>query len=94
MFYNWLSLYLIGESPAFYHCLYQGLFEFCTFREMGGLGKVKHDASFFVKIILVLGFLYFLNCSLDFLRTVFRLLGGKTAGEPLASSKILSNTSV
>ena len=59
---------------------------------MGGLGKVKRDALFFVKIILLLGFLYFFICSLDFLRTIFRLLGGKTAGEAFASNKILSTT--
>ena len=90
IFYNWVSLYLIVEIPAFYHCSYKGLLEFCTLTEMGGLGKVKRDALFFVKIILLLGFLYFFICSLDFLRTVFRLLGGKTASEAFASNKILS----
>ena len=92
IFYNWLSLYLIVEIPAFYHCLYKRLLEFCTLTEMGGLGKVKQDALFFVKIILLLGFLCFIMCSLDFLRTVSRLLGGKTAGEAFASNKILTIT--
>ena len=71
---------------------HKGLLEFCAFTEMGGLGKVKRDALFFVKIILLLGFLYFFICSLDFLRSIFRLLGGKNSGEAFASNKILSTT--
>ncbi|XP_074622100.1 sodium-dependent phosphate transport protein 2B-like [Acropora palmata] len=59
--------------------------------ELDGLGKVKRVALFCAKIILLLGFLYFFICSLDFLSSAFRLLGGKTAGEAFASNKILSN---
>ena len=43
------------------------------------------------KVILLLGLLYVFICSLDFLSSAFRLLGGKAAGEAFASNKILSN---
>ena len=43
------------------------------------------------KVILLLGLLYVFLCSLDFLSSAFRLLGGKAAGEAFASNKILSN---
>ncbi|XP_015759624.1 PREDICTED: sodium-dependent phosphate transport protein 2B-like [Acropora digitifera] len=59
--------------------------------ELDGLGKVKRVALFCAKIILLLGFLYFFICSLDFLSSAFRLLGGKTAGEAFAFNKILTN---
>ena len=43
------------------------------------------------KITLLIGLLYMFICSLDFLSSAFRLLGGKAAGEAFASNKILSN---
>ena len=54
-------------------------------------GKIKRVAKVFAKIVLLFVFLYFFICSLDFLSSAFRLLGGKAAGEAFASSKILSN---
>ncbi|KAK7103201.1 sodium-dependent phosphate transport protein 2B-like [Littorina saxatilis] len=44
-----------------------------------------------VKLILVLGFLYLFICSLDFLSSAFKLLGGKKAGEVFRNSDILTN---
>ncbi|XP_029200006.2 sodium-dependent phosphate transport protein 2B-like isoform X1 [Acropora millepora] len=54
-------------------------------------GKAKRVATVFGKIVLLFVLLYFFICSLDFLSSAFRLLGGKAAGEAFASNKILSN---
>ncbi|XP_070569542.1 sodium-dependent phosphate transport protein 2B-like [Ptychodera flava] len=43
------------------------------------------------KPILLLGLLYLFICSLDFLSSAFRLLGGKTAGEVIGSSIVATN---
>ena len=43
------------------------------------------------KIALLLGFLYLFICSLSFLSSAFRLLGGKAAGRAFAENEILSN---
>lgn len=59
--------------------------------ELDGFGKVQRVALGFAKIALLLGLLYLFICSLDFLSSAFRLLGGKAAGEAFASNKILSN---
>ena len=59
--------------------------------ELDGCGKVQRVALAFGKIVLLLGLLYMFICSLDFLSSAFRLLGGKAAGEAFASNKILSN---
>ncbi|XP_073236916.1 sodium-dependent phosphate transport protein 2B-like [Porites lutea] len=59
--------------------------------ELDCKGKFLRVALAFTKIVLLLGLLYFFICSLDFLSSAFRLLGGKAAGEAFASNKILSN---
>ncbi|CAH3124322.1 unnamed protein product [Pocillopora meandrina] len=59
--------------------------------ELDGCGKVKRVSLAVGKVILLLGLLYVFICSLDFLSSAFRLLGGKAAGEAFASNKILSN---
>ena len=59
--------------------------------ELDGCGRVKRVALVTLKIILLLGLLYLFICSLDFLSSAFRLLGGKTAGEVFSRNKILSN---
>lgn len=59
--------------------------------ELDGCGKVKRVALAVGKVILLLCLLYVFICSLDFLSSAFRLLGGKAAGEAFASNKILSN---
>ncbi|XP_072023070.1 sodium-dependent phosphate transport protein 2B-like [Amphiura filiformis] len=45
----------------------------------------------FIRICLFLGFLYVFICSLDFLSSAFRLLGGKAAGDVLNDHFLLSN---
>lgn len=59
--------------------------------ELDGRGKVKRVALSVGKVLLLLALLYLFICSLDFLSSAFRLLGGKAAGEAFASNKILSN---
>ncbi|CAH3154355.1 unnamed protein product, partial [Porites lobata] len=59
--------------------------------ELDGTGKFLRVALAFTKIVLLLGLLYLFICSLDFLSSAFRLLGGKAAGEAFASNEILSN---
>ena len=54
-------------------------------------GKINRVATVFAKIVLLFVLLYFFICSLDFLSSAFRLLGGKAAGEAFASNRILSN---
>lgn len=65
--------------------------DFGGLTELDGCGKVKRVALAVGKVILLLGLLYVFICSLDFLSSAFRLLGGKAAGEAFASNKILSN---
>jgi len=50
------------------------------FLELDTSGKVQRVAVTFLKIVLLLGLLYMFICSLSFLSSAFRLLGGKTAG--------------
>ena len=53
--------------------------------------RARLQRKVFTKIVLLLGLLYLFICSLDFLSSAFRLLGGKAAGEAFASNEILSN---
>ncbi|OWF42195.1 sodium-dependent phosphate transport protein 2B-like [Mizuhopecten yessoensis] len=46
---------------------------------------------FILKFILFLAFLYLFICSLDFLSSAFRLLGGKAAGKVFQNNEILRN---
>ncbi|ESO93601.1 hypothetical protein LOTGIDRAFT_215991 [Lottia gigantea] len=59
--------------------------------ELDGFGKCKRISLIFIRIILVLACLYFFICSLDFLSSAFKLLGGRKAGEVFQNSEILSN---
>ena len=59
--------------------------------ELDGEGKVLRVALTVGKIVLLIGLLYLFICSLDFLSSAFRLLGGKAAGEAFASNEILNN---
>jgi sodium-dependent phosphate cotransporter len=54
-------------------------------------GKVNLVVRTFIKIICLLCLLYLFICSLNFLSSAFRLLGGKTAGKVFAADGILSN---
>ena len=45
----------------------------------------------FVKIALLTGLMYMFICSLSFLSSAFRLLGGRAAGRAFSENEILSN---
>ncbi|XP_067652889.1 sodium-dependent phosphate transport protein 2B-like [Haliotis asinina] len=59
--------------------------------EMTGQEKLKRVLINIVKVVVLLGLLYLFICSLDFLSSAFRLLGGKAAGEALSDVELLSN---
>ncbi|XP_066288562.1 sodium-dependent phosphate transport protein 2B-like [Branchiostoma lanceolatum] len=59
--------------------------------ELTGCGKVERLVLWFLKPVLLLGLLYMFICSLDFLSSAFRLLGGKAAGELFAQNELLRN---
>ena len=61
------------------------------FIDLSSSGKVRRVAKTFSKIILLTGLMYLFICSLSFLSSAFRLLGGKAAGEAFASNEILQN---
>ena len=44
-----------------------------------------------MKFALLIGLIYLFICSLTFLSSAFRLLGGKTAGEVFSSDSLLVN---
>ncbi|XP_002741835.2 sodium-dependent phosphate transport protein 2B-like [Saccoglossus kowalevskii] len=55
-------------------------------------GKLKRViVDYFGKLVCLIGLLYLFICSLSFLGSAFRLLGGKAAGEAFASNEVLSN---
>ncbi|XP_071794909.1 sodium-dependent phosphate transport protein 2B-like [Asterias amurensis] len=53
--------------------------------------RVRFVFLLIVKIILLIVFMYFFICSLDFLSSAFRLLGGLAAGDVLNDHFLLSN---
>ncbi|XP_069116620.1 sodium-dependent phosphate transport protein 2B-like [Argopecten irradians] len=53
--------------------------------------RCKFIFTTIIKFILFLAFLYLFICSLDFLSSAFRLLGGKMAGEVFRNNAILRN---
>ncbi|XP_077997328.1 sodium-dependent phosphate transport protein 2A-like [Glandiceps talaboti] len=60
--------------------------------ELTTKGKVKRVVmQVIIKPILLLALLYLFICSLDFLSSAFRLLGGKAAGEAIGSSIVATN---
>lgn len=59
--------------------------------ELDGFGKFKRASWILIRIVLLLALLYMFICSLSFLSSAFRLLGGKAAGEAFSSNVILSN---
>ncbi|XP_069116618.1 sodium-dependent phosphate transport protein 2B-like [Argopecten irradians] len=61
------------------------------FNEMTGNQKVVYILWVLLRFTLFLGFLYLFICSLDFLSSAFRLLGGKAAGEVFRNNVILRN---
>lgn len=66
--------------------------EITPWKELSGCGKFQRIAWDFVgKVVLLIGFLYFFICSLDFLSVAFKLIGGKAAGQVFSENQILSN---
>lgn len=59
--------------------------------ELDTKGKVFRCAWTSLRILLVFTCLYFFICSLDFLSSAFRLLGGKTAGRVFQDSELVRN---
>ena len=64
---------------------------FCFLLELTAGEKVKHVVRTLVKIICLFCLLYLFICSLNFVSSAFRLLGGKTAGKVFAAGGILTN---
>ena len=64
---------------------------FLAYIELTAKGKVLRVLGAFMKIALLLGLLYLFICSLSFLSSAFRLLGGKRAGEVFTEKSVLSN---
>lgn len=61
------------------------------FTELDTIGKIKRVTWLTARIVLFLCLLYMFICSLSFLSSAFRLLGGKAAGEAFSSNTLLSN---
>ncbi|XP_012556747.2 sodium-dependent phosphate transport protein 2A isoform X1 [Hydra vulgaris] len=53
--------------------------------------KFKRVIKTFIKLASLIGLLYLFICSLSFLSSGFRLLGGKTAGKAFSSNNIITN---
>ena len=53
--------------------------------------KVGRIVKMTTKVLILLALLYLFICSLSFLSSAFRLLGGKAAGEAFSSNKVLKN---
>ncbi|XP_052805215.1 sodium-dependent phosphate transport protein 2A-like [Mya arenaria] len=63
-----------------------------TWADLGTFQRVKHVLlQWFGKAIFLLLLLYVFVCSLDFLSSAFRILGGKTAGGVFTNSEIIKN---
>ncbi|XP_067132681.1 sodium-dependent phosphate transport protein 2B-like [Centruroides vittatus] len=54
-------------------------------------GKIIRVITGLAKVVALLTLLYFFICSLDFLSSAFRLLGGKKAGQAFQDNKLLQN---
>jgi len=59
--------------------------------ELSSWGRVHRVVKTCLKIVVLTCLLYMFICSLSFLSSAFRLLGGKAAGEAFASNEILQN---
>ncbi|VDI67023.1 solute carrier family 34 (sodium-dependent phosphate cotransporter), partial [Mytilus galloprovincialis] len=60
-------------------------------KDMSNRERIKWCITSFGKTIGLLALLYTFVCTLDFLSSAFRLLGGKAVGEALSSSVLASN---
>ncbi|XP_041352274.1 sodium-dependent phosphate transport protein 2B-like isoform X2 [Gigantopelta aegis] len=59
--------------------------------DLSGREKCQRVLKYVVGLVLILLFLYMFICSLDFLSTAFKLLGGKQAGRVFQQNEILHN---
>eukprot|EP00058_Branchiostoma_floridae_P023336 XP_002608826.1 hypothetical protein BRAFLDRAFT_89694 [Branchiostoma floridae] len=59
--------------------------------ELDSKGKALRVVGYIMKPLLLLGLIYLFICSLDFLSSAFRLLGGRAAGETLSNNELLTN---
>nr|XP_055181681.1 sodium-dependent phosphate transport protein 2A isoform X2 [Nyctereutes procyonoides] len=59
--------------------------------ELGLVQKLRQVGMTFLKVPLMLAFLYLFVCSLDVLSSAFQLAGGKVAGDIFKDNAILSN---
>ena len=85
-----------GRSPKYFwirHWTYDCVIEsFSLLTDRARLQRKVSSRSFgFYQDFPTPCLLYLFICSLDFLSSAFRLLGGKAAGEAFASNEILSN---
>ena len=53
--------------------------------------RILRVALLILKIAFLLGFLYLFICSLSFLSSAFRLLGGKEAGKVFQDNEVIKN---
>ena len=61
------------------------------FSELSHGRRLKRVTVGTVKMVSLIGFIYLFICSLTFLSSAFRLVGGKTAGEVFSSNSLLVN---
>ncbi|KAL1483739.1 hypothetical protein MTO96_032983 [Rhipicephalus appendiculatus] len=59
--------------------------------ELTAGGKVQRVVVGVAKALCLVGLLYLFICSLDFLSSAFRLVGGKTAGKVMSQNEVLKN---
>ncbi|XP_019936286.2 solute carrier family 34 member 2b [Paralichthys olivaceus] len=59
--------------------------------ELDTKGKIMRVLTALLKLVLLLGLLYFFICSLDVLSSAFQLVGGKAAGDIFKDNVVLSN---
>jgi hypothetical protein len=62
--------------------------------ELTTIGKCKRFVNILVKCVWLTILLYLFICSLNFLSSSFRLLGGKTAGRVISQNQLLKNPMV
>lgn len=65
--------------------------DFVPWSKLNSKQRALRLLGYFVKVVLVLGFLYLFVCSLDFLSSAFRLLGGEAAGRVFQQNDIMTN---
>lgn len=59
--------------------------------DLSGAEKAQRVLLGLAKGVCLVGLLYLFICSLDFLSSAFRLVGGKTAGKVMSQNEVLKN---